>query len=163
MLTVCLTTPVLIFSYCRERLLEAAFTPQRSRIVKKKTFDDYCCFLSTFCEAEWNDPQNRSNSLKSIGFMCKSDHGVWHSFQIRCHFSLILICKLSIWGWNVKLPKSVIVSKSIGNMYKTNTSKLWHFWCQSRLLLLFLVMYCHFGLNFFTKWSIYLLNDQILY
>ena len=104
-------------------------------------------FPSTFCEAEWNDPQNRSNSLKSIGFMCKSDHGVWHSFQIRCHFSLILIGKLSIWGWNVKLPKSVIVSKSIGNMYKTNTPYLWAFWCHCHFWLLFLVFYCRFWLN----------------
>ena len=46
-------------------------------------------------KAEWNHPQNQSNSLQSIGFTCESDSRVWQYFQTWFHFSLILVDRFS--------------------------------------------------------------------
>ena len=129
--------------YCRERLLEAAFTPQRSRIVKKRIFDDYCCFLSTFCEAERNDPKNQHNSLKSIGYMCKSDIWFWHVSNASFIFHWFLLVNIIFWR-NTKASKLFQLSINVGIMCKMNKSHLWYVWCKSNFVLFFLVTCCCF-------------------
>ena len=102
---------------------------------KKKSFDDYCCFSSTFCEAEWNDPPNRSNSLKSIGFMCKSNNGIVNYLLNRICFLLVFVDGFALQGRSVKAPETYELFKSIGNMYKNNTSRLSSSWWPFHFLL----------------------------
>ena len=144
--------------------------------VRKKNSWSLLVQNDNFCEAERFDNFFRTNSLKSIGFMCKSDNQVWSYVWKWFHFLLIFPDELTFLGRSVKAPQMYNWLKSIGYMCKNNTSHLRYFWCESHLFLFFLSNYCNFMLDsvlrasilyqmikFFTKWFNSWLDDQILY